>query len=104
MLSSLQQGMRIGFSMRKISSPRLLELLNSAKNVSGASLREVGIAIDIDFTYISMILNGRRLPPRDILIALCAFGWQLDLPETNEILVAAGYPPLGKGFGKSVSA
>jgi len=43
--------------------------------------------------YTYQILQGKRMPSRDKLIALC-FGMELDLEETNKLLCFAGYSPL----------
>ncbi len=43
--------------------------------------------------YTYQILQGKRIPSRDKLIALC-FGMELDLEETDRLLCFAGYSPL----------
>ena len=63
--------------------------------LSGLSLREVAQACDMDHTYVHYILNGKRQPKRDIIIAL-GFAYRLDLFEVDEILLLAGLPPLGR--------
>ena len=63
--------------------------------LSGLSLREVAQAYDMDHTYVHYILNGKRQPKRDIIIAL-GFAYRLDLIEVDEILLLAGLPPLGR--------
>jgi len=61
------------------------------------SLRQVAEACDLDFTYIQRILSGSRRPRRDALIAL-GFAYQMELAEVDEILLLAGYPPIGRGM------
>jgi transcriptional regulator with XRE-family HTH domain len=73
-----------------------LDLLNDIHTRSGLSLREVAQASDLDPTYVHYILKGARRPQRDVIIAL-AFTYGLDRLEVDEILVLAGFPPLGRG-------
>lgn len=68
-------------------------LIGDAHQRAGYSLRQLEDITDLNFGYISQIING-RVPPRDTLIVLCAFGWYLTLEETNEILESVGYKVL----------
>lgn len=72
-----------------------LMLIQEIHELSGLSLREVAQACDMDHTYVHYILNGKRQPKRDIIIAL-GFAYRLDLIEVDEILLLAGLPPLGR--------
>jgi hypothetical protein len=63
---------------------------------SGRSLREVAVLCDLDHSYVGLVVESKRRPQRDVLISLCAFGWNLDRIETDEILLLANYPPLGR--------
>jgi len=68
------------------------------------SLREVGEICDLDHSYVSLILEGKRFPTRDVLITLCLLGWYLDLPQTDEILILMGYLPLGRSTRREIVA
>lgn len=49
----------------------------------------------LDESYISRLFSGERTnPSRDTVILLSAFGLGLDLPDTEELLLVAGYRPL----------
>src|SRR5438445_114530 len=49
----------------------------------------------LDETYVSRLLRGERThPSRDALILLAAFGLELPLHLTDEVLMAADYKPL----------
>ena len=49
----------------------------------------------LDETYVSRLLRGERThPSRDALILLAAFGLELPLHLTDEVLIAADYKPL----------
>jgi hypothetical protein len=72
-----------------------LNKLNEAHERSGLSLREVGIACDVDQTYIHYILKGARRPQRDVIIAM-GFAYRLERVEMDEILLLAGLPPIGR--------
>ena len=73
-----------------------LELLNIYHFRSGLSLRDVGQACDLDPTYVHYILKGARRPARDVIIAL-GFAYGLELIDVDEILILAGFPPIGRG-------
>jgi hypothetical protein len=79
------------------SRTEFLDLINEYHTRSGLSLREVAQACDLDFTYIHRILSGSRRPRRDVIIAL-GFAYGLDRVEVDEILMLAGYPPIGRGL------
>jgi transcriptional regulator with XRE-family HTH domain len=74
----------------------LSRLLREHHDCSGLSLRELATLCDMDHSYVSLILQGKRRPARDLLIALAAFGWGLDQRQTDELLLLAGWPPLGR--------
>lgn len=77
-------------------TPAYLAMIREAHERSGLSLREVASICDLDHSYVSRTLTGHRLPHRDVLIALCAYAWRLSRTETDEILLLAGLPPLGR--------
>jgi len=72
-----------------------LSLLNEAHERSALSLREVAESCDLDPSYACLILKGARKPQRDVLIAL-GFTYGLERVEVDELLLLAGYPPLGR--------
>ena len=74
----------------------LARLLREHHDRSGLSLRELATLCDVDHSYLSLILQGKRRPSRDLLIALAAFGWGLDQMQADELLLLAGWPPLGR--------
>jgi len=74
----------------------LSRLLREYHDRSGLSLRELAAFCDMDHSYVALILQGKRRPARDLLIALAAFGWGLDQMQTDELLLLAGWPPLGR--------
>jgi Helix-turn-helix domain len=75
--------------------PAYVDLLNDYHNRSGLSLREVAVACDLDYSYVHYILKGMRRPQRDVIIAL-GFTYCMERVEVDEILLLAGYPPLGR--------
>jgi transcriptional regulator with XRE-family HTH domain len=77
---------------------RFLSNLREAHERSGLSYREVGVICDIDHSYVGRILNGARVPARDILINMLVFAYGLSRLETDELLVLVGYPPLGRSI------
>jgi transcriptional regulator with XRE-family HTH domain len=62
---------------------------------SGLSLRDVAQAADLDPTYVHYILKGARRPQRDVIIAL-GFAYNLNRVEVDELLLLAGFPPIGR--------
>lgn len=79
------------------SQPAYLDLLNDWHDRSGLSLREVAQACDLDYTYIHYILKGARKPARDVIIAL-GFAYGLERIDVDEILLLAGFPPIGRSL------
>lgn len=77
-------------------SPDFNTFLQEAHRRSGLSLREVSQECDVDYSYVSRILSGQRVPARDVLISLAAYAWHLDRTETDDLLIAVGYQPLGR--------
>jgi transcriptional regulator with XRE-family HTH domain len=75
---------------------RFLDGLREAHERSGLSYREVAQICDIDHSYVGRILNGARIPARDVLINLLVFAYGLSRLETDELLILVGYPPLGR--------
>ena len=73
-----------------------MELLKEFHARSGMSLRDVAQACDLDHTYLHYILAGSRRPRRDVIIAL-GFAYGMQQVEVDEVLLLAGYPPIGRG-------
>jgi hypothetical protein len=73
-----------------------LNILNEVHSRSGLSLRDVAQACDLDPTYVHYILKGIRRPQRDVIIAL-GFTYGLERIDVDEILLLAGFPPIGRG-------
>jgi transcriptional regulator with XRE-family HTH domain len=49
----------------------------------------------LDESYVSRLVRGERTnPSRDTVLLIAAFGLGLALPDTEELLLAAGYRPL----------
>jgi hypothetical protein len=71
-------------------------LLNDSHARSGMLLRQVAQACDLDYSYVCRILNGSRKPRRDVIIAL-GFAYGMERVEVDEVLLLAGYPPIGRG-------
>ena len=90
-------------STHPTSRAEFLAAINEAHTRSGLSLREIAQVCDLDHTYLHLILQGKRHPHRDVLISLCTFGWHLDPIETDAILMADGYPPLGRSVRRDYS-
>jgi hypothetical protein len=84
------------FGLADNGKKEYLTLLNNIHNRSGLSLRDVAKDCDLDHTYVHYILTGARRPRRDVIIAL-GFVYSLSRWEVDEILLLAGYPPLGRG-------
>lgn len=70
--------------------------IDEAHSKSGLSLRQLSEVCDVDYSYISRILSGQRKPTRDVVITLAVYGWNMDRVETDELLIAGGYQPLGR--------
>ncbi len=81
--------------IRKNEKPIYLAILNEYHSKSGMSLREAAQACDLDYTYLHYILAGSRRPRRDVIIAL-GFTYGMDRLEVDEVLMLAGYPPIGR--------
>jgi hypothetical protein len=81
---------------RKNNKSAFVEILNEFHARSGMSLREVAQACDLDHTYLHYILAGSRRPRRDVIIAL-GFVYGMQRVEIDEVLLLAGYPPVGRG-------
>jgi hypothetical protein len=82
--------------VKKDNRSLYLELLNAYHSRSGLSLRELAEATDLHYTYIHYILTGARRPHRDVIIAL-GFAYGMERVEVDEVLLLAGYPPIGRG-------
>lgn len=74
--------------------PDYIYLPSEAHERSGMSLREAAQASDLDPTCMHYILKGARRPQRDVIIAL-GITYRLARVEVDEILLLAGWPPLG---------
>ncbi len=83
------------------SQDEYLDFLNDVHTRSGLSLREVAQACDLDPTYVHYILKGMRKPQRDVIIAL-GFTYGLERIEVDELLLLAGFPPIGRGSLREV--
>jgi hypothetical protein len=81
---------------KKNNRSAFLEILNEYHARSGMSLREAAQVCDLDHTYLHYILAGSRRPRRDVIIAL-GFAYGLQRVEVDEVLLLAGYPPIGRG-------
>lgn len=81
---------------------RFLTRLREAHERSGLSYREVAQICDFDHSYVGRILNGARLPTRDVLINLMVFAYNLSRLETDELLILVGYPPLGRSARRAI--
>ena len=82
--------------MAAILTAGYMARIDEAHERSGRSLREIAGICDLDHSYVSRMLNGERRPHRDVLISLCVFVWRQSRIETDEILLLAGLPPLGR--------
>jgi transcriptional regulator with XRE-family HTH domain len=82
--------------MDSSQQPNLLTRLREIREITGQSLRELAAMSDLDPSYICLILNGQRNPSRDALVSL-GISWRLGLFDVDELLLLAGYPPLGRG-------
>jgi hypothetical protein len=82
--------------MQRENKSVFLDVLKDFHLRSGMSLRDVAQACDLDYTYIHYILVGARRPRRDVIIAL-GFAYGMERVEVDEILLLAGYPPIGRG-------
>ncbi len=71
-----------------------LRLLNEALSNSGWSQAELAARSNIDHSYLSLILHGKRHPERDIAIRICWYGLSLDSVDGERILKAGGYKTL----------
>jgi hypothetical protein len=70
-------------------------LLNEYHIKSGLSFREVARACDLNFTYIHYILDDKRRPKRDVIIAM-GFAYCLERFEVDDLLLLVGYPSIGR--------
>jgi transcriptional regulator with XRE-family HTH domain len=82
---------------------QLLTYLHDLHETRGLSLRETAALADLDHSYVSLILQGQRSPSRDTLISL-GIAWHLDLCEIDDLLIQAGYPPLGRSARREYRA
>ena len=88
--------------VNKNTRSEYLEVLNEHHTRSGMSLREVAQSCNFDHSYLSLVLAGKRQPRRDVIIAL-GFAYSLELGDVDEILLLAGYPPLGRNSRREFS-
>lgn len=83
----------IDSNSEEFSSEPLHKLLCEMIKSSGLKKSDVVRRSGLNRVYTYQILQGRRLPSRDKLVALC-FGMQLTLDETNDLLKSAGLAEL----------
>jgi transcriptional regulator with XRE-family HTH domain len=81
-------------TVNAITQANVIETLKVIHTSSTLTPRELAARTDLDFAYIWRILAGTRRPSRDSLLKLCAWGWCLDLEDTDYILQNFGYPSL----------
>jgi transcriptional regulator with XRE-family HTH domain len=79
----------------QLECSKLAYRLREIHETTGQSLRELAAMSDLDPSYICLILNGQRNPSRDALVSL-GISWRLRLFDVDELLLLAGYPPLGR--------
>lgn len=77
----------------EFSSQPLHELLCSIMERKKLKKSQVVARSGLNRVYAYQILQGKRVPSRDKLLALC-FGLQISLDESNELLKAAGFSQL----------
>ena len=74
-------------------SEPLHELISDIIDRKGLKKPQVVARSGLNRVYAYQIIQGKRVPSRDKLLALC-FGLQLSLDESNELLKAAGFSQL----------
>ncbi len=72
---------------------RISDYLAELREKSGLSVGQIVLRCNIDRNYFHQLLNGTRHPSRDKLIQL-AFGFGLNVDDTQELLKAAQMSPL----------
>ncbi len=77
----------------ELNSKTLSERIDEIIKEKGLKKPDIVARSSLNRIYTYQILQGKRIPSRDKLIALC-FGMELDLEETNKLLCFAGYSPL----------
>ncbi len=77
----------------ELNSKTLSERSHEIIKETGPKKPDIVARSSLNRIYTYQILQGKRIPSRDKLIALC-FGMELDLEETNKLLCFAGYSPL----------
>lgn len=77
----------------EFTSEPLHKLLCEMIKNKGLKKSDVVKRSGLNRVYAYQILQGRRLPSRDKLIALC-FGLRITLDETNDVLKSAGFAKL----------
>jgi len=86
-------------SKKKYDREESLFRLNEFYKTHGWSYRELSVQADINPCYISMILNGSRMPSRDVVICL-GTALRLERLDIDELLLLADCPPLGRSARK----
>lgn len=72
-------------------------LLRETISKSGLTYRDLGARLGLSTTILSLIVQGKRYPSRDMIIAL-GYEFGYDRSELNYLLRIAGYPVLmGEG-------
>jgi len=73
----------------------LTELLIEIREKTNKSQAEIARDSWLNESYVSRLFSGERTnPSRDALILLRAFGLELQVPEVDELLLAADYKQL----------
>lgn len=73
----------------------LTALLGEIRERTSKSQAEIGRDSWLNESYVSRLFSGERTnPSRDALILLGAFGLELQVPEVDELLLAADYKQL----------
>lgn len=73
----------------------LTELLIETREKINKSQADIARDSWLNESYVSRLLSGERTnPSRDALILLAAFGLELQVPDVDEILLAADYKQL----------
>ncbi len=83
----------IDSNSEEFTSEPLHKLLCEMIKNKGLKKSDVVRRSGLNRVYTYQILQGRRLPSRDKLIALC-FGLRITLDETNDVLKYAGFAQL----------
>lgn len=78
---------------QEFNSKQVCEILGAVMEHKKLKKSEVVARSGLNRIYTYQILQGKRMPSRDKLLALC-FGLQLSLDETNDVLKSTGFSQL----------